>query len=153
MLHNIENFIEWSDKGHDWKNEVCSVGLEIHTEANTQHYQTFDPEINWLKDFASSRFSHYTISIIKQLPGKVIPLHVDQYHYFKQHYNITDESKILRINIFLEDWKKGQYFEMDGVPIVKWKAGQYVVLNNTIEHMSSNMGREVKYTAQITGVE
>jgi len=153
MLHSVENFIKWSDDGHDWRNEVCSVESEIHAKSNTQHYQTFDPKIAWIENFACSKFSQHTISIIKQMPGKVIPLHVDQYHYFKKHYNISDASKIIRINIFLEDWKKGHYFEMGGVPIVNWKAGQYVILNNSIEHMSSNMGREVKYTAQITGVE
>ena len=152
MLHRTDKHIKFEDKDFQWQYELCAVGLDVHSEESTAHFQTFDPDVPWLESFAGEKFEKYAISIIKQMPGKLIPHHIDQYHFFKSKHNLNDASMIRRINIFLEDWKNGHYFEAGGKPVVEWMAGSYVVLDNTIEHMSANMGRVPKYTAQITGL-
>mgnify|MGYP001387133250 FL=1 len=56
-----------------------------------------------------------------------------------------------RIIVFLEDWKSGHYFELDGKPIMDYKAGTYVEWSADVEHMAANIGVDYRYTLQITG--
>lgn len=149
QINNVESFI---DTGYNWILHEGSPQSIHYRSDNTLHYQVFDVELNYIKNFAEENFKHYTTSIIKQPPGMSIPLHIDQYWFFKSKFNIDEKTKIYRANIFLEDWKSGHYFEVDGEPIVQWKAGQYYLLDNKKYHRSGNLGDEFKYTAQITGV-
>jgi ectoine hydroxylase-related dioxygenase (phytanoyl-CoA dioxygenase family) len=57
-----------------------------------------------------------------------------------------------RAVIFLEDWKSGHYFEIDEVPIVNWKKGDYILWKNDTSHMAANLGKENRYTMQVTGI-
>ena len=56
-----------------------------------------------------------------------------------------------RVLVFLEDWKSGHYFELDGIPIVNWKAGDYYQWTGATKHMASNIGVDDRYTLQLTG--
>tara|TARA_E500000318_G_scaffold100741_1_gene103650 strand:+ start:486 stop:950 length:465 start_codon:yes stop_codon:yes gene_type:complete len=153
MMQNIDKIGDWKDEGFDWILSEGSPHTQYLKTHNTLHYHHFDPQIPWLHDFAKKTFKMYSITIIKQLPGMVIPNHVDKYLYFKNQHQVADSIKIYRANIFLEDWKSGHYFEADEEPIVKWKAGDYCLLDNTVWHRSGNFGDEPKYTAQITGTK
>ena len=82
----------------------------------------------------------------------VIPLHTDKYWFFKSKSKLPADKGVYRANIFLEDWKPGHYFEVNNEPVVKWKAGQYALLDTTIFHRSGNLGDKTKYTAQVTGL-
>ena len=55
--------------------------------------------------------------------------------------------------IFLENWKSGHYFEIDGVPITNWTKGEYIFWEGDTPHMAANMGIEPRYTMQITGMK
>jgi len=82
--------------------------------------------------------------------GVILPLHRDTYHVYREKFNCKLKD-IRRIIVFLEDWKSGHYFELDGKPIVNYKEGTYVEWNGDAEHMAANIGTEYRYTLQITG--
>ncbi len=149
MLKKIKNIKKFIDKNYKWKREVANIDTHIHPNPTTVHFQTFTPNIEWLETFARNKFSKYTISLLKQEPNMLIPKHTDTYYKFKKKFNV--KGKVYRANIFLQDWKPGHYFEVNGRPFVKWKAGQYILLDQSKPHRSGNFGVVNKYTAQVTG--
>ena len=151
LLKQIPNSAFFYDHNIQWIHNVCK-GLDIYyTIANTVHWQTFGvSEPKYIIDFADKEFEKYTTSIIKQEPGMFINLHTDQYWKFKEAHNCSEN--VIRYCVFLQDWQPGHYFELDGEPIVHWKQGDYVVLNENIPHRGSNSGNVPKYTFQITGI-
>ena len=151
MLKEIIPNCTFVDHGIDWILHEGNPQNEWYKNYNTIHYQVFDHKIPYIYNFAKKKFKKYTTSIIKQEPGMVIPLHKDEYFHFKKTHQ-CDDSKIVRYNIFLEDWQSGHYFEVDNTPIVGWSKGQYIELDDTIPHRSANVGDVNKYTAQITGL-
>lgn len=83
----------------------------------------------------------------------MFPLHQDFYTTYKKIWNIDDSYKIWRCIVFLEDWKSGHYFEIDGVSDLNWHRGDYVVWNYDVCHFAANIGLEPRYTMQITGTQ
>lgn len=83
----------------------------------------------------------------------LFPVHQDKYISYRKLFDITDTSTIWRCIVFLEDWKSGHYFEIDGKPIVAWKRGDFVRWNFDVPHYAGNFGTEPRYTAQITGIQ
>jgi hypothetical protein len=61
------------------------------------------------------------------------------------------EYRIRRALVLLEDWKSGHYLEIQGKPVVGWKAGDVVEWVYDTPHMAANLGLEDRYTLQITG--
>lgn len=121
-----------------------------YTNYNSEYYQTFKVG-NDIKDFCDTVFPRYSVSIIQQRPGQTLPLHDDTFYQFAK-LNKIDPNDCIRVNIFLEDWKSGHYFEIDNTPVLQWKAGDAIIINRGVLHLSGNMGMTNKYTMQITGV-
>lgn len=91
-----------------------------------------------------------TVSSICQPPGCIIPLHRDTFYLInKQHPNRTELR--VRANIYLEDWKLGQFIQYDNEISVKWQAGQGFMWDSTHLHLSANAGMQNKYTLQVSG--
>jgi len=151
-LAPIDSPAPFEDRGYDWLLHEGMPQDENYKAHNTLHYQAFDVSIPYVKKFAENSFKKYSISFIKQMPGMSIPLHKDLYYFFKSNHTLQKSEKVFRVNIFLDDWRPGHYFEADGKPYVNWKRGEYVVLDSDILHRSGNMGNLPKYTAQVTGV-
>ena len=151
-LASIGNTTEFVDEGYQWLLHEGMPQDEYYKAHNTLHYQVFDVSIPYIKKFAENSFTKYAISFIKQMPGMSIPLHKDYYHFFKTKHKLKQYEKVLRINLFLDDWKPGHYFEAGGKPYVDWKRGEYVVLDSDLVHRSGNFGEVPKYTALVTGV-
>ena len=91
-----------------------------------------------------------SVSVIKQEPGNIIPLHRDMFYKIDSEYPNRKEEKV-RANIFLEDWKSGHFLEFDKEPHTHWKANEGFVFNKEVTHLSANAGLEDKYTLQISG--
>lgn len=121
-----------------------------YNKYNSNYLQTFDVDENCIK-FGNTVFPRFSMSIIKQYPGQTIPNHIDTFYTFALKNGILQEQCV-RINIFLEDWKNGHYFEIKGKPVLQWKKGDAVMIYKNELHLSGNMGMEPKYTMQITGV-
>ena len=150
MLKQIRHYKKFVDKNLKWKREVANIDTHIHPNPTTVHFQDFTSRVDWIESFAKRKFKLYTISLLKQEPNMLIPKHTDTYYTFKKRFNVN--NKVHRANIFLQDWKPGHYFEVNDRPYVKWKAGQYIMLDQTKPHRSGNIGTVNKYTAQVTGV-
>jgi hypothetical protein len=97
-------------------------------------------------------WDHTSLNYYCQNTLDLFPLHADAYPTFRKLWNIEDPDRIWRCIVFLEDWKSGHYFEIDGVGHVNWRRGDYVVWNNAVPHFAANIGIEPRYTLQITGV-
>ena len=91
-----------------------------------------------------------SVSVIKQEPGNIIPLHRDMFYKLDSEYPIRKEEKVIA-NIFLEDWKSGHFLEFDKEPHTHWKANEGFVINQDVIHLSANAGLEDKYTLQVSG--
>lgn len=91
-----------------------------------------------------------TVSSICQPPGCIVPLHRDTFFQIKSRYPDRSELKV-RANIYLEDWKIGQFIQYDDSISVKWRAGEGFIWDSTHLHLSANAGMENKYTLQVSG--
>ena len=98
-------------------------------------------------------WDHVGLNFYRQNTLNLFPLHSDSYLSYRKLWNIQEPNKIWRCIVFAEDWKSGHYFEIDNVPFVNWKAGDYVVWNYDVPHFAANIGVEPRYTIQITGIQ
>ena len=135
-----------SDPAHDYPQD------EYYGNYNTEHYSLYDVAAPTIEEFANKTFSEWTVAILEQRPGMVIPRHRDTYYNFKKAHGMQNKE-VIRYNIFLDDWHPGHYMEADSKPIVNWKAGNYIRLHNSRWHRTGNIGSVYKYTCQLTGYE
>ena len=117
---------------------------------NTAYSQTFDVG-NEVLAYAETLFPRCSVSIIKQNPGNTIPSHLDTFYTFCKRHNVKPDE-VIRLNIFLEDWKTGHYLEINENPVLQWKRGDAIIISTDEYHLSGNMGITPKYTMQVTGV-
>lgn len=121
-----------------------------YTEGNSSIWQMFEESPQWVYDFAKQLpqdFDHHVVSVIKIDPGQTIPHHVDKHFKLKETHG---EGESYRYLIFLEDWKRGHYYEVHDQPFTKWSAGEWVKFGNDDWHIAGNMGDEPFYSAQVT---
>jgi len=98
-------------------------------------------------------WDHVGLNYYCQNTLNIFPLHYDSYISYRKMWSIEDPARIWRCVVFLEDWKSGHYLEVDGVAHVNWRKGDYVLWNNDTPHFAANIGKEPRYTMQITGVQ
>jgi len=110
-------------------------------------------EPEWVTPFRDHfLWNHFSWSVYRMGPGCVLPNHSDTFARFRNLYKIHDPQTIYRAVVFLEDWASGHYFEIDGNPVVKWRAGDVVAWRFDTPHLAANMGETARYTLQITGI-
>ena len=123
---------------------------KYYTEHNSSIWQMFETSPDWVHDLAKKipqDFDHHVVSVINIEPGQTIPHHVDKHFKLKQEHG---EGESYRYLIFLEDWKRGHYYEVHDQPFTKWKAGDWVKFGSDDWHIAGNMGDEPFYSAQVT---
>jgi hypothetical protein len=114
-------------------------------------YDMRSTEPGWIDPFRKIfPLQNFSWSIYRMGPGTVLPEHSDTYAKFKEIYR-TKNQTIMRAIVFLQDWASGHYLEMNGEPIVKWRAGDWVIWSDSFPHVAANMGKTNRYTLQITG--
>ena len=91
-----------------------------------------------------------TVSSILQTPGCIIPLHRDTFFKINQLYPDRTEPKI-RANIHLEDWKLGHFIQYDNTVYTHWSAGDTLIWDSEVLHLSANAGMQNKFTLQVSG--
>jgi len=125
--------------------------LAGYTTHNTKYKQAF-PSTNQFTDYSATLFDRCTIAIMWQMPGQTLPSHVDTFYMVSKKFGV-DANDCIRVNIFLEDWQSGHYFEINEQPILHWKRGDAIIIEKDEPHLSANNGMVPKYTMQITGVK
>ena len=108
---------------------------------------------DWCFDAAKKiPLKNSSIILYCMTPGTIMPQHSDTFIKYREIMNLKTTDDVGRAVIFLEDWKSGHYFEIDETPMVNWKKGDYVLWKNDIPHMAANLGKENRYTMQVTGI-
>jgi hypothetical protein len=150
LHHNLPYIHEPFNNDHDvelWR----SLGYTQSRFTGDMYDMRFD-EPDWM---AAVRelipVENFAWSLYRMRPGDVLPEHRDIYLRYREIYNIEDTAQIRRYIIFLEDWQSGHYLEIDGTPILQWRAGQGVYWHGDTPHLAANIGKTSRYTLQITG--
>ena len=115
-------------------------------------YDMRQPEPNWMSKFSEMfPWGNLSWSVYRMGPGSVLPMHSDTYTRFKEIYNLSDTTTVVRTIVLLEDWASGHYLEMNGTPITRWRAGDWVTWRDDFPHLAANIGKTDRYTLQLTG--
>lgn len=129
----------------------------VNVQLNGQTYNMQRLEQNmpeYAKPFLTMfDWDHVGLNFYRQNTLNMFPAHADSYISYRKMWNIEDPNQIWRCIVFLENWKSGHYFEIDGNPLVNWQKGDYVVWNFDVPHFAANIGIEPRYTMQITGTQ
>ncbi len=114
-------------------------------------YDNRNPMPPWISGF-EKRFGlkNQTYLFYRMNTLEIMPEHRDHYQTYIRLFNPKVEN-IYRVLVFLEDWKPGHYFEINGRGFIDWQAGDYVKWRNFLPHAAANIGIEPRYTLQITG--
>jgi hypothetical protein len=140
-----DDLLKWRSLGYNqdeiyFTGHMCPFG-EVHP-VWTQDI------INWVQN--EYNLNDIGICFYKMETGVILPEHSDYYINYIKKFK-CDINQINRILIFLEDWKSGHYFEIDGTPIVNWSKGDCYIWSGSTKHMAANIGPQDRYTLQITG--
>ena len=139
---NDQKTIEkWKSLGHNYEKYT---GL-----MRDQSQQLPDWCFNVLEQIPLQKSS---ITLYCMSPGTIMPEHSDTFIKYREIMNLKITDDVGRAVIFLEDWKSGHYFEIDETPMVNWKKGDYVLWKNDTPHVAANLGKENRYTMQVTGI-
>jgi len=123
---------------------------KYYTEHNSSVWQLFEDSPEWVHILGNkipSDHQHHVVSAVKIDPGQTVPHHLDKHFKVKEEFG---EGETARYLIFLQDWKRGHYFEIQNQPYVKWKQGDWIKFGPDDWHLAGNMGDEPFYTAQVT---
>jgi hypothetical protein len=125
-----------------------------HDNFTGEMYDMKNPEPHWMQldQFRKVfNFENLSWSFYRMTPGDILPEHVDTFARFKKVYN-TSNYVIVRALVMMEDWQPGHYLDLDGKPIVGWKAGDWSLWSETAPHTAANIGSVDRYTLQLTGM-
>ena len=142
---NQDDLKRWKSQGY-WPDRKHVGGYLCDM---TKAQPDWNPKvINWF----SETFDAINIgtSYFKMTTCSYLPKHIDTYDLYRKIFK-CDLDSIIRLIIFLTDWKEGHISEIDGTPIYNYQAGDFIYWESTTPHMAGNMGIEDRYTLQITG--
>lgn len=106
----------------------------------------------FIQHFAASGWQDIGTAYYRMSTGTVIPNHADLYKKYVELFDLHGrEHTIRRAIILLEDWQSGHYLEVNGVPVVNWRAGDTIEWTYDTPHMAANIGLTDRYTLQVTG--
>ena len=141
-FNNPDDITSWESKGYagPFGGALCDMRKPQawYTDQLTQMFTN----IYGLHNVGTSFFRMDT--------GFILPTHKDTYKKYREIFNV-EVKDIQRIIVFLEHWKPGHYFEIEGIPIVSWKRGDYIWWRGDADHMAANLGLDPRYTLQVTG--
>lgn len=133
------------------------AGYKIESLHQHEQYGTGDAishrlEWKWTDMFLPKEWKDTGLQFDRAFSGYCVPPHKDHYEYYKRKF-LHSEKDIKRRLVFLEDWKMGHYFQVNETVFVKWRQGDWVEFGADDTHLGGNIGPEVRYTLQITGIE
>ena len=144
-FNNQYDVSKWREKGYNQDERYFTGQMCGHNEVQPSWN---DKIVEWVRE--EFVLEDIGCCYYRMVTNEILPTHGDDYKLYREKFD-CELDDINRIIIFLEDWKSGHYFEMDGEPKVNWKAGNYIIWRGGIEHMAANIGIEDRYTLQITG--
>jgi len=131
----------WQDQGHVYRYYTGDM------------YDSRRPQPKWVQKLCTEiGWDHCLSSFYCMPPGRILPEHNDTYKKYKELFNITNPYSIWRAIVFLDDWRSGHYLEVADCPITNWQAGDAVLWQYDTPHLAANLGRQNRYTLQLTGI-
>lgn len=146
-----EDNVTIEDRASEFEQQNLRYIEAGYNHDNSMYYRAFEVD-EAVHDFCRTLFAEYSVGIMKQPPGQTLPIHEDTFYKFAKVNNV-DPYACCRVNIFLEDWQSGHYFEINQTPVLHWKRGDAIIIEHDEVHLSGNMGVSPKYTMQITGAK
>ena len=138
-LKNTHDLVRWINEGYHHLN----LNGELYSMPNPM------PELA-NKFFMLFPWKNVSIAFYKMNTCDALPMHSDSYTSYTKRFGV-ESIDVCRAVVFLENWCSGHYFEIDGKPLMPWKAGDYVHWNHDVPHFAGNFGVQPRYTVQITG--
>lgn len=144
---------EWSVLDYHQQKESKQLPA-TYVKSNTKINQIFwnTETVDFDKIGSALGMEVYTVATIKQMPGNILPWHRDHLFKITQEHPDVKREKIVRANIFLEDWKIGHILQIEQEVISHWQKGTGYIWSNNVYHLSGNLGLEDKYTLQVSGL-
>ena len=144
-FNNKEDMKTWRQDGYKHPTELFTGMMCKH---GNNHPDWTDKIVEWLeKDFG---WKDVGVNFYRMETGVILPTHKDAYVQYAKMFNCKLQE-IERVLLFLEDWKPGHYFELNKKAIMNYKAGCYAWWVGDIEHSAANIGKDYRYTLQLTG--
>lgn len=142
-FNDPENIALWSTQGYTGPFTGVMCDMRKQQPVWNQRFIDYFAARGW-KDIGTSYYRMDT--------GVVLPVHADLYKRYIELFNLQGhEHWIYRAIVFLEDWQSGHYIEVNGEPIIDWRAGDCIEWRYDVPHMAANIGLLPRYTLQITG--
>ena len=163
---NLINSIEWEDfKNDDYFNHHHNEQKDVHKrlgfntipdtycQYNTAIHQKMftSEEIDFSEFQQQLQIEPITVSFIKMKPGNIIPLHIDTFYLIKKNYPERLNEKIVRANIFLDDWKWGHFLQIEDEIKTHWRKNTGYIWDAGVAHIAANCGLHDRYTLQVSG--
>ena len=136
---------EWRSQGY--KNDIKSFSGEMSSYGDDLPSWN-DRVLGWVEE--EFQLEDIGCCYYRMETNDIIPNHSDAYNIYTEKFNCKQED-VHKILVFLEDWKSGHYFELEGKPILEWKSGDYITWAGRTNHFAANIGVDNRYTLQITG--
>lgn len=142
-LTNTEDQSRWVQEGYGYFRNLNGMNYS-EKQGMPSYAEPFRRIFDW---------SNQGLVFFKMMPGDALPEHQDQYITYRKIFDVQDPGVLHRCIVFLEDWKKGHYFQIADRSIANWRKGDYVTWNYDVPHGVANIGTEPRYTLQITGMK
>ena len=124
-----------------------------HNTFTGEMYDSKNPMPTWCDTVAEEiGLENAGFVIYKMKTNNIMPTHVDHFRRYCEFFKV-ERKDVWRAIVFLEDWKPGHYFEINGECFANYSAGDYVIWSADVPHAASNIGIEDRYTLQITGTK
>lgn len=147
MIHKIGNYVvnsDWIAALDSKMDEQSLAGFELATETapKFKKYQLagYDSchirfRVSNIDNAIDGPWHNPQYLLIRQSPGHMLPVHVDELEPYREKYNIDSVWQNL---IFLNDWQCGQVFGVEDDTITNWKAGDAICWKWMTEHYLVN---------------
>lgn len=151
--------VAWQEHSHCMGNKTAPVPefytCGFYTPENTAHWHAKESQMTFdiSKIFDEFNLINHTATMIKLDPGCSLPWHRDRFHMLKEKTPNWNEIKHLpmRYCIFMQDWKLGQFVQIEELVVSNWKAGDCWYFCHDTWHLATNAGLESFVTMQISG--
>jgi hypothetical protein len=128
--------------------------LNITQTTPALNYNDF-PKFKKIVDYLSLKIiPEYPVRVLvfRQLPGQILPSHIDNYKKAKEEKTSEHALKAVRFAVALNDWNIGHYWHFGNAVWQQWKAGDCIHWHRTMAHGTANVGHTPRWTLQITGI-
>lgn len=155
----LNSFLEHTKFSQTWQDSLYDIAQQYrqygYNEHNTRIWKsTSDVEpiwFRWQEDLLNQLpLDKGIVCLTRQDPGQVIPWHQDNFFMLRRLYP-QDHRTIVRVLLFMEDWKNGQLLQIGDEFLHHWQRGEVYIWKPDTWHLAGNVGYETKWTCNITG--